>query len=231
MIELIHCDTPRLLDKRKNNPSDNGIPLNPQNAWGSFSTEGKKEIHNSLTPLQNGLCVYCEQKLSMYSFHIEHILSKSLNPFLTFEYTNLSLSCIEDGSISDETTTNPISCGHSPLKRINEYDETLFIKPTEQNCNALFRYKHNGEITYAKNLSQFDIDRVEHTIEVLNLDCLRLKRDRRETIEEGLNSILELEDNSEALANFLDLEFEKVNNKYVFPFISAREEHYNLWRG
>lgn len=94
MIELLHGDIPRLLDKRKNNPSDNGIPQNPQNAWGSFSSEGKKEIHNSLTPSQNGLCVYCEQTLDKYGFHIEHILSKTLNPQLTFEYTNLALSCI-----------------------------------------------------------------------------------------------------------------------------------------
>lgn len=231
MIELIHDDVPRLLNNRKNNPMDNGIPQNPRNAWNSFSSQGKKDIHNRLIPLQNGLCVYCEEILDRHGLHIEHILSKTLNPPLTFEYINLSLSCNDDATMPNEITTNPISCGHAPLKRDNLYNEDLFIKPTEENCNTLFRYKANGEITYAHNLLLFDINRVEHTIEVLNLDCLRLQRERREMMEEGLNIILDLNDNLEAIKYFLELEFEKVNNKYIFPFISAREENYDLWRG
>lgn len=230
MIELRHSTTPRLLNQRKNNPNDNGVPANPRNAWNNFSTEAKREIHNSLTPLQNGLCVYCEEKLDKYGFHIEHILSKTLNPPLTFEYSNLSLSCIENGAISNETTPNPVSCGHAPLKKDNKYDENLFIKPTEIGCNALFQYKSNGEIAPANGISTHDVLRVKHTIEVLNLNCLRLKRYRREIINEGLNIILDLNDDSEALQNFLDLEFEVVNNKYVFPFISIRKQYYSLFR-
>jgi len=230
MIELNHSISPRLLNQRKNNPSDNGVPQNPRNAWNSFSAEAKREIHNNLTPLQNGLCIYCEERLDKYGFHIEHILSKSLNPILTFEYTNLSLSCIENGSISNETTLNSISCGHAPLKRENRYNTNLFIKPTEIGCNALFQYKMNGEIIPADGISTHDILRVQHTIDVLNLNCLRLKRDRREIINEGLNIILDLINDGDALEYFFDLEFQLVNNKYLFPFISAREEHYKLFR-
>jgi len=227
MIELIH-DTPppRLLDDRRLR----GTPLNPRNAWNNFSTRGKQDTHRQLMPLQKGLCVYCEEKLNKYGFHIEHILSKSLNPPLTFEYSNLSLSCIATGTISSETTTDPISCGHAPLKRDNIYDENLFIKPTEVGSSSLFQYKMNGEIAPANSISTHDISRVEHTIDVLNLNCLRLQRDRREIIDTGLNIILDLIDDSETLQNFLNLEFEVVNNKYVFPFISARKEHYNLFR-
>ena len=230
MIELIHDTSPRLLTKRKNNPVDNGVPANPRNAWSHFSTQGKKDIHDGLIPLQHGLCVYCEEKLDKYGFHIEHILSKSLNPPLTFEYSNLSLSCIEDGTISSETTDNPISCGHALLKRRNIYDEDLFIKPTEIGSNSLFQYKMNGKLAPANGISPNDVLRVKHTIKVLNLDCSRLKRDRREIIEVGLKIISDLIDNNDALQNFLDLEFEIVNNKYLFPFISAREEHYKLFR-
>lgn len=177
-----------------------------------------------------GLCVYCEERLDKYGFHIEHVLSKSLNPPLTFEYSNLSLSCTEDGTLSSETTDNPISCGHALLKRKNNYDENLFIKPTEVGSNSLFQYKMNGELAPANGISPDDVLRVEHTIKVLNLDCLRLNRDRREIIEVGLKIILDLIDDNDALQNFLDLEFEIVNNKYLFPFISAREEHYKLFR-
>ena len=230
MIELIH-DTPppRLLENRRLIDAPIG-PVNPQNAWSHFSTRGKRDTHRQLMHLQRGLCVYCEERLDKYGFHIEHILSKSLNPPLTFEYSNLSLSCIADGSISSETTSNPISCGHAPLKKRNFYNKTLFIKPTEAGSNSLFQYKRNGEIAPANGISTHDILRVEHTIKVLNLNCLRLKRDRKEIVDEGLNIILELGSNNNAIHDFLDLEFEIVNNKYLFPFISVREEHYNIFR-
>ncbi len=73
--------------------------------------------------IQKGLCAYCEIRLeNELGYHIKHIESKSLNPQLTFEYTNLILSCIKDGAISDNTDSNPVSCGHATLKDRNEYD-------------------------------------------------------------------------------------------------------------
>jgi len=230
MIELTHNTAPRLLANRKENQEDNGCPQNPRKAWSNFSTKGKKEVHTNLIPLQSGLCVYCENKLTKYSFHIEHILSKSKNHCLTFEYSNLSLSCIKDGAISKETTTNPISCGHAPEKKANKYDKNLFIKPTESSCNSLFYYSFNGKIKFKDTNSEFDKKRVVHTTKVLNLNCNRLLREREEIILEGYNKILELIDNQEALDYFFDLEFKKINNQYLFPFISAREEHYKLFK-
>jgi uncharacterized protein (TIGR02646 family) len=230
MVELIHDTPPRLLENRRENYTPSVVNP-PKVVWKNFrGRNGKNILRDKLKILQNGLCVYCEERLDKYGFHIEHILSKSLNPLLTFEYINLSLSCIETGTISSETTTNPISCGHAPLKRDNLYNENLFIKPTEAGSSSLFQYKRNGEIAPTNGISTYDILRVEHTIDVLNLNCLRLKRDRREIIDAGLNIILDLIDDNEALQNFLNLEFEVVNNKYLFPFISAREEHYNLFR-
>ncbi len=231
MIELIH-DTPPpiLLENRRLNYTPS-IVSPPKIVWKNFrGRNGKSILRDKLKLLQNGLCVYCEERLDKYGFHIEHILSKSLNPLLTFEYTNLSLSCIENGTIFSETTTNPISCGHAPLKRDNIYNGNLFIKPTEVGSSSLFQYKINGEITPANGISTNNISRVEHTIDVLNLNCLRLKRDRREIIDVGLNIILDLTNDNDALQNFLNLEFQLVNNKYLFPFINARKEHYALFR-
>jgi len=148
---------------------------------------------------------------------------------LTFEYTNLSLSCIENGSIFKNTDDNPVSCGHAPFKKQNIYDESLFIKPTEKGCNSLFSYQINGEIVSNINNSEFDKERVEHTIKFLNLNCNRLIRERQEIILKGYEIIRELQDDLEVLSNFFELEFEKVNDKYVFPFISARKEHYSLF--
>lgn len=230
MIQLTHDSAPNILTSKKSNYIPSNINT-PKRAWKNFrGRNGKNILRDKLLILQKGLCVYCEEKLDKYGFHIEHILSKTLNPYLTFEYSNLSLSCIENSTMSDETTDNPISCGHAPLKRENYYLELLFIKPTELNCASLFKYKKNGEITYNPQISDFDKIRVNHTIDVLNLNCLRLKRDRREIINKGYEIILDLKENSNALNDFLNLEFQLVNNKYMFPFISAREEHYNLFR-
>lgn len=230
MIELNHGVSPHKLITRNKNPKDNGIPENPRKAWANFSRNGgKQEVHEKLIPLQGSLCVYCENKLDKYGFHIEHILSKTENPQLTFEYTNLSLSCIKDGSIFENTDENPVSCGHATKKQANEYDENLFIKPTEANCNSLFSYQINGEINSNSNNCETDKQRVEHTWKVLNLNCNRLTREREEIILEGYEIIKELQNNVEALNIFFELEFEKVDGKYRYPFISARKENYNPW--
>ena len=37
---------PKSLENRRNNPGDNGIPLNPMNSWNSF--RGKEFIYSAL---------------------------------------------------------------------------------------------------------------------------------------------------------------------------------------
>ena len=224
MLNLIHDNVPYKLKKRQ----DKGTPTNPKKAWTSFGRGGGKiEIRDILYPLQKGLCVYCEEKLDKYNFHIEHILSKTKNPHLTFEYTNLSLSCmkeLDELEITHGITEELRSCGHSILKSKNKYIKILFINPTEKNSNTLFSYVSTGKITYNKECSDFDKLRINHTIKVLNLDCLRLDRDRREILEAQYNQLNNLKKNPIALDYFLEL------NENI-AFISAREEHYHLWIG
>jgi len=230
MIELIHDAIPNKLKTRH----AKGTPLKPKKAWTGFGRgNGKKEIRNILKLLQKGLCVYCEEKLNKYGFHIEHILSKTLNPCLTFEYTNLSLSCMTQlDELKEEygITFKNRSCGHSELKSANEYIEQLFIKPTEKKCNSLFSYISNGKIIYSKNCSDWNKLRVNHTLAVLNLNCLRLERDRREILEKQYQIMEELKNNEEALNKFIELELKEENNEYLNSFISMREEHYSLFR-
>jgi len=224
MIYLNHGSVPNKLNKRKNK----GIPSNPKKAWTSFGRGGGKiEVKDKLKPLQDGLCIYCEQKLDKYGFHIEHILSKNKNPSLTFEYTNLSLSCMTELDKLEENygiTKEDRSCGHSLLKSNNEYIEILFIKPTEKQCNILFSYISNGKITRNHICTDFNKLRVNHTIKVLNLDCLRLKRERREMLE-SLYEILGSFTDKDILDNFITLELNKKT-----AFFSAKQEAFNLFR-
>ncbi len=225
MLELIHGDVPYKLKKRQ----EKETPIKPKKAWTSFGRgNGKTEIRDNLYPLQKGLCVYCEEQLDKYGFHIEHILSKDKNHRLTFEYTNLSLSCMKKLDELEKNygiTKESRSCGHSILKSENQYIEILFIKPTEKKCNLLFSYISNGKITYSINSSDFNKLRINHTIKVLNLDCRRLERDRREILEEIYKAVKDLQYNKEALNDFITLELDRKPS-----FISAREEHYKIFQ-
>lgn len=71
--------------------------------------------------------------------------------------------------------------------------------------------------------------KTQNTIDVLNLNCKRLKRQREAVLEEGFEIINELLDNSEALNYFLDLELNSVNNNY-FSFINLRREHFKQFK-
>ena len=197
------------------------IPANPKKSWQSF--KGTKELKENLFAIQNGLCAYCEIRLDTeIGNHLEHIESKSLNPQKTFEYTNIVASCIKD-SVEDIQDTNPTSCGHA------KKNKTIDIKPTDIDCEKYFRYDLFGRITPNENLDEYEKQKAINTIDTLNLNCLRLKRQRETVLEEGFVIIKELQTDTEALDCFLDLELNTVNNKY-FSFINLRREHFESFR-
>ena len=94
------------------------IPVcNSTKAWGKF--KGKDKIYEALLPVQNYLCSYCESVLDRNNgeigYHIEHIEPKSIKPELTFQFTNLLISCFTSGHerASSNNDPKPISCGHA----------------------------------------------------------------------------------------------------------------------
>jgi len=211
-----HKSAPRKLSTR----FIQGTPENPRNSWNSFN--GKEELKSNLLAIQNGLCAYCEIRLDgEIGSHLEHIKSKSLNPNKTFEYKNIVCSCIKD-SLSDTNDENPISCGHA------KNQENITIKPTDANCESFFTYDLFGKIIPAVNLTEVKKTEAQETIDILNLNCKHLKRQRESVLEEGFEIINDLLKNKEALNNFLDLELNSVNNKY-FSFINLRKEHFGVF--
>lgn len=109
------------------------------------------------------------------------------------------------------------------LKQANQYDETLFIRPTEADCERYFFYELDGRIVPADNLSAQDTQRAVHTIEVLNLNCLRLIRHRAEVISEGYRILSELESSPQAQQTFIELELSTYNGK-LRAFINTRKQ-------
>ena len=160
--------------------------------------------------------------------HVEHILPKEIHPELTFDYDNLMFSCFATGGEikADEKDHAPVSCGHAALKRTNNFDESLFIKPTDSDCERYFSFELDGEILPHPKLNDNESQRAQYTIGLLNLNCLRLKRLREDVIIEGYKIIDDLQDSVGALQHFLELETLEFNGK-LRDFINLRKQHFN----
>jgi|GEM_PF-840082 uncharacterized protein (TIGR02646 family) len=206
------------------------IPENPTQAWQQFTkrTVSRKQLKAALHARQNGLCVYCEIALENtdkpnIGSHVDHVLPKEKHPTLTFDYNNLVLSCFATGGEikADEKDPVPVSCGHAELKKTNNFDETRFIKPTDSNCERYFSFELDGGVMPHPSLSSPDIDKAKHTLNVLNLDCLRLRRLREDTITQLYQIVSELQNDNGALTRFLIQELQ--DNK---SFINARKQHF-----
>lgn len=222
----VSSDIPHLLQLRK---EKHDLPDNPANEWQKFTRRkaNRNQLKEALHIRQNGLCLYCEIVLGDGSAHdigshVDHILPKQIHPELTFDFANLVLSCFATGgeTIADEHDPAPVSCGHAALKRSNTFDESLFIKPTDPNCEKYFSFELDGSVIPHPNLNTPDFEKAEHTLVVLNLNCLRLQRLREETITQLYHIISELQHDSEAVKEFLILELQ--DNK---SFINARKQH------
>ncbi len=225
MKHLIHpVNIPRKLALRHKKPVANSTK-----AWENFKYT--KAVQDSLLPAQKNLCSYCEIELvrgeGNIGYHIEHIEPKSMRPSRTFDFSNLLISCFDSGyEISSSTLApNPISCGHA---KKSQFDPQLFIKPTDQNCESYFHYELDGRITPHPNLTVNQASKAEYTINLLNLNCRRLKRARYDMILEGQEIVNDLLDNPSALSDFAELELEEFNNKHQ-SFLTTRRQYFQVF--
>jgi uncharacterized protein (TIGR02646 family) len=82
-----------------------------------------------LTKEQYGLCIYCESKISTKVSHLEHLKPKSIDVAnLTFEYTNIVVSC--DGTCHNALSDNTrYHCGHRKDRSDSVFVESKFLNP------------------------------------------------------------------------------------------------------
>ncbi|MGF1763795.1 retron system putative HNH endonuclease [Aliivibrio kagoshimensis] len=194
-----------------------GIPQNATEAksrWGRFPSNKKKQAKRKLLTQQYKLCGYTEFNIDEFSSlassknggcHIEHIKPKSLFPQLTFEYENLIISVLDSDDLKrfkEEFFVNnaPEADDSHKLyfgghKKENNFDEVLFISPTETDCQRYFVHiEHSGEIKPANGLEEDEVKRAEYTIKLLNLNHPYLKNQRYKRMKEVLDDIEELDD-------------------------------------
>lgn len=194
--------------------------------WNSFT--GKAAVRDSLSNSQKGLCAYCQIRLdSSIGYHIEHIWPKHAHPESTFQWNNLVLSCTDSGVISTTRQSDGVSCGHSDGKSKWLAYDARFISPTEPDCERFFQYRaSDGTVQPATGLSQPDKERATYTINLLNLNCPRLCRERKDMLEEGYRIIAKLQNDTGALQHFLDCELAEVGGK-LRAFFTARQQHFS----
>lgn len=148
----------------------------------------KAELQYHLEDEQHGLCGYSEVSLSEFKPHIEHIRPQGKYPASRFDENNL---------IASSSDSN--FAGH---KKGNQFDETLFISPTQPDCARFFQFAPNGDIKPHRTLNELDTKRAEYTIECLGLQC-QLLINKRRNLFESLNAQIEvLLDQPEALLAF-----------------------------
>jgi uncharacterized protein (TIGR02646 family) len=156
--------------------------------WNKSSSSERLHLHKHLHQQQNGLCVYCEQKIppvkadtptAFHPSHLEHMLPKG-NPdyaHKTFEQNNLGMSCMgfkaqkytmnADGRVVKAKGIEPKFCAHRKLDTLNI---DLFINPLEDAATADYFIFEEDLIQMRIKPSLKDNDKAQYTIDLLQLN-------------------------------------------------------------
>jgi uncharacterized protein (TIGR02646 family) len=138
--------------------------------WNDYYGSKKRNLREYiLKEEQSYVCVYCEVQLeaSNTNCHLEHIRPKesASYPELTFEYSNLGVSC-NGNHCNPDGVTSKILCGP---KKDNFFDEDLFLHPFETpEVSSHFAFNSDGEISPVDEAEKFS--KAEYMIELLNLN-------------------------------------------------------------
>lgn len=214
MRYIVHSETPppSIVAAHRAEPH----PLNPRQAWDAFVS---RELREHLWELQFGICGYCERALELgpNTSSIEHIVPKTANPQVTFQYTNLVLCCL------DWNTCNL----HKKGQHFAGCDATGrwsqgFIAPTQPRCETSFTYGRDGSI---HSSDQADEPDATQTLLILNLNHESLKTERRDYLVAIETAIADMGGQMDAIVQFLAAELELGGLK---PFYSAKHQHFSL---
>lgn len=152
------------------------ILINRKNTWlTSFLASGKKRpdsskyAHNSIKVQLNSTsfnkCFYCETKLKGKRKEVDHHIEVSVNPDLSYEWTNLYLSCdncnnkIPHSTISINDTLNPCSnTDEEIMEHLTFEDEFIEAKNNSQlGLRTIQKYRLDTEIVDTRRLKSLKI--------------------------------------------------------------------------
>ena len=154
-------------------------------SWKGYRSEAARyrPLIDALCALQHGLCGYCEIDLWEGDREVEHVVPRShprRGKTLALAAGNL-IACCRGGAAdrSDDERRPGASCGQAK----GDVSDPDFIDPrTLPELPSLMRVLPNGQIEAdgkACREAGVTADRVERTIELLNLNVERLRRARQ----------------------------------------------------
>ncbi|TMP72738.1 TIGR02646 family protein [Pseudoalteromonas sp. S1609] len=179
-----------------NLPSPPSTKEEATDRWGAFNSG---RTFKKLFIEQYGLCIYSEINIqdfqkehsSLKGAHIEHLEPKSSNPERTFDYFNLSLSAL-DAQDLEKFRRDEVFGGHYKL---GFYDEKKFLNPCNNYIGHYFSFStESGEVYPNIKLNSIDRQKVQYTIELLNLNSNYLKNLRKNWLKELADEIDKLID-------------------------------------
>lgn len=145
--------------------------------WKNFGY--KSRVLDNLLDDQYGLCCYSELRADLegLGYHIEHLCPKSIYPVGTFDYANLAASALSKDDLNIfKTIKEDTFGGHAKL---SAYDPALFILCHDPDCARYFAYLSDGRVVPRDKLNNFEKDRANYTIGLLNLNSPYLVNRRR----------------------------------------------------
>lgn len=178
--------------------------------WTSFN---KDTLFRDLFREQFGLCAYTEVNIldfqkehdSLKGAHIEHMKPKSIFPQETFDYNNLVLSALDSQDLNLFGKDSRFGGHH----KLSVYDENKFISPMDINLESIFSFSsEDGEIFPRYGLTKAEESKAKYTIELLNLNCMYLKNNRKNWLNElqvEIDKLIDI-DSKEGLENLAECE-------------------------
>jgi uncharacterized protein (TIGR02646 family) len=139
--------------------------------YSNLPTPAKSELRTNLASEQGYICCYCMKRLAEATeehIKIEHFKDQDHYPDLQLRYSNLFGACLGNEGLPSHLQTCDTRKGN----------RDLIINPTSTapNCNELFKYNAEGEISSINDNE--DVNRAIN--EVLNLNMQTLKEGRSE---------------------------------------------------
>ena len=164
------------IDKDSEPTSFTKWKLNNNNCrWSDFSCPQSQykdvylSLRKELIKQQEKMCCYCEIALTEeIDAHIEHLKDQHNHQNDKYNFNNLFASCQHNDS-----------CGHK--KGTGFFNE--MVSPLDNNCQCRFTYTGAGKVIPQDENDNF----ANATIELLGLNCKRLK-DRRKNLIKTLQS-------------------------------------------
>jgi uncharacterized protein (TIGR02646 family) len=168
-------------------------PAEATATWDKFKGDkpAYDQLLDCLTQVQQGLCIYCEQRIIdstghrvLMDYQVEHVLPKSGAAGCVLDWTNLVLACCggtfphhQDASRQYSSADNT-SCGQKKGDSVLPCDPRavpLLGPPVEVGIDGQVGVNHHNCVT--AGLVPQD---VADAIDLLNLNCERLRKTRQD---------------------------------------------------